>query len=97
VEAGGKDHAQIKDLDLDPIQLNPIKVWGDSSSADRGLRGGADAALWVSSTLPLHSPGKGANKTHPECIASDLPQAGCEQPFCRATMQNHGRGAEWME
>jgi hypothetical protein len=31
----------------------------------------------------LHSPGKGANKPHPECIASDLPQAGSERPFCR--------------
>ena len=44
------------------------------------------AALWAVSSLPLHSPGKGANKPHPECIASDLPQAGCERPFCPDTI-----------
>ncbi len=41
----------------------------------------------------MHSPGKGANKTHPECIASDLPQAGCETHLPRH--ENRGRSADW--
>ena len=73
----------------------------DSRSADRaciepasGVPPGAMAALWVSSRLPLHSPGKGANKPPPECNASDLPQAGCE-PICRCTRQNRSPSAAW--
>ncbi len=42
-------------------------------------------ALWVSSKPHLHSPGKGANKTPPECVAWGLPKAGGERSFRRRT------------
>ena len=33
----------------------------------------------------LHYRGKGANKTPPECVASDLPKAGGDRSFRRRT------------
>jgi hypothetical protein len=40
----GKDHAQMKNLDLDPIQLNWIKVQSIETSA---LSGSSRANLWL--------------------------------------------------
>jgi len=40
-------------------------------------------ALWAPSKPDLRCPGKGANKTPPERVASDLPQVGGEPSFRR--------------
>jgi hypothetical protein len=44
------------------------------------------------SKAPLHSVGKGANRTPPDCVASDLPQAGVTGPSAAplASFPHHG-------
>jgi hypothetical protein len=59
--------------------------------AEIGRFGAEKTGLCVPASLDLHSPGKGANKTPPVCVASDLPQAGCDRSVRRPNPT--GRGA----
>ena len=59
-------------------------MFGASRADSRSARqacGDLCAPVVGAASLPLHSPGKGANKPPFEFIASDLPQAGRE-PVC---------------
>jgi hypothetical protein len=49
----------------------------------------AQTRLGTASMAHLHSLGKGANKTPPDCVAFDLPQVGCDGPSAAA------RGFQW--
>ena len=62
--------------------------------AKSGRSGAGKTGLCVPASLHLHSPGKGANKTPPECVASDLPQAGCDRSVAAASSNARWPGRE---
>jgi hypothetical protein len=52
------------------------RPYGSAKPEPPNPQNGLRAVAAMLRMAPLHSPGKGANKTPPDCVASDLPQVG---------------------